>query len=305
LIKGSCHYAKHYVVTIVNIFPIMIRKGAWAFVIFMMAVALSPVAASAVPAGTTMMPMTGGSGGHGSSNGQSTSCNCGVPVQAAAALPQKSPSRATDPCSGTALPVTSGTPGTTGRVLGIRRIYPKNVLDHHERAAVYAAIVARPGTDLAGIARELGIHRETLRYHLDQLESNTRVVVMRDHGIIRYYENNGRYTPLERSVLQHLWNPRALQILALTLAMPGITQAEVAGHLTVTAATVRWYMHRFRDDGIVAEHREGKYTRYTVMPEISRYITPHAVGGHPAATLRDDTGNSGSAFPPSPYTYWP
>jgi predicted transcriptional regulator len=161
---------------------------------------------------------------------------------------------------------------TTSRVSGIRRIYPKNVLDHPERAAVYAAIVTRPGIDLAAIASELGMNRETLRYHLDQLESASRVIVMRDHGIVHYYENHGRYTPIERRVLQHLWNPTAERILSLISRMPGITQAGVAAHLAVTAPTVRWYIRRFRADGILTEQHEGRYTRYTLTPEACPFI---------------------------------
>jgi predicted transcriptional regulator len=163
-----------------------------------------------------------------------------------------------------------------GRVSGIRRIYAKNVLDHPERAAVYTTIVARPGIDCAGIGAELGMNRETLRYHLDQLESATRIVVMRDRGIIRYYENHGRYTPLERNVLQHLWNPTGRQVLSLIAARPGITQTEISAQLAVTAPTVRWYLRRFREDAIITEQHVGRCTRYTVVPEVCRYVAPAA-----------------------------
>ncbi len=240
-------------------------------VFLMLAVAASPVTAFGIPSGTTMMPMNGGSG-------QSAGCNCQMPMQATAAmtrgenLPRATGGSGSSPCSGSANPVNSGISTTASRVSGIRRIYPKNVLDHPVRAAVYTAIVARPGIDLAGIAAELSINRETLRYHLDQLESATKVVVMRDHGIVRYYENHGRYTLIERKVLQHLWNPTAERILSFISSRPGITQNEVAVHLAVTAPTVRWYMQRFREDGLITEQHEGRYTRYTLNPEVSLFI---------------------------------
>ena len=265
----------------------MIRNIAWTVIFLMLAIAASPGTAFAIPAGANMMPMHSGSG---TSTGQTTGCNCGMPMQTAAAMPRtESPARTAggaepSPCSGSAIPIYSGMAGTPGRVSGIRRIYPKNVLDHPERAAVYTSIVARPGIDLAGIASELCMNRETLRYHLDQLESNTRIVVMRDHGIIRYYENHGRYTPVERKVLQHLWNPTAKQILALIDAKPGITQTELSVHLAVTAPTVRWYMCRFQADGLVTGQHEGKYTRYTVVPDVSRFVLPVAME-HPAAAI--------------------
>lgn len=270
----------------------MIRKSAWAVVFLMLAIAASPGTAFGVPAGATMMPMMpvhGGSSGH--PGGQTAAgCNCPMPMHAAAAMPRaESSSRATgstepSPCSGSAYPVYNGTTGTTGSVSGIRRIYPKNVLDHPDRAAVYAAIVTRPGIDLAGIAMELGMNRETLRYHISQLESAVKIVVMRDRGIIRYYENHGKYTPLERTILQHMWNPTGKQILSLVAAKPGITQGEISAHLAVTAPTVRWYMQRFQADGVVSGQHVGKYTHYTVVPDVARLVSPAGAGRTAAAT---------------------
>jgi DNA-binding MarR family transcriptional regulator len=244
----------------------------------MLAAAASPGPGLAIPAGANMMPMHSGSE---TGKGQTAGCNCGMPMPAA------SPARTAAepvPCSSPAIPVYSGMAGAPGRVSGIRRIYRKNVLDHASRAAVYTAIVARPGIDLAGIAAELSMNRETLRYHLDRLESNTRIVAMRDHGIVRYYENHGRYTPAERRVLQHLWNPTAKRILALVAANPGITQGELCARLAVTAPTVRWYMQRFRTDGLVMEQHAGKYTRYTLVPDMCRFVPP-AAADRPAAAM--------------------
>ena len=256
----------------------MIRKNAWAFIILMLAAAASPATALGMPQGASSMPM------HRMPAAQGTTgpcpCNCAMPMHASAAAAEarsSSPARSSGgpepvPCTGTTIPAAGTVNGMSGRVGGIRRIYPKNVLDHPDRAAVYAAIVARPGIDTGSIGAELGMNRETLRYHLDKLEGATRIVVMRDHGIVRYYENHGRYTHVERKVLQHLWNPTGKAILALIASYPGITQAEISGHMAVTAPTARWYLQRFHDDGIVAEQRDGKYTRYTVIPEAIRFV---------------------------------
>jgi len=274
----------------------MIHKSAWFVVLLMVAVAASPAVASGIPAGTTMMPMHPGSTPVAS---QSPGCNC-QPMQAAAAaargepLPRAAAGPEASPCNGTAVPVVSVTPGTTGRVSGIRRIYPKNVLDHPERAAIYTAVVARPGIDLAGIASELDMNRETLRYHLDQLESATRIVVMRNHGIVRYYENHGRYTPMERMVLQHLWNPTAARILSLISTVPGIPQAGIAGCLGITAPTVRWYVQRFEEDGLLTVHRDGRFARYMLTDTSAAFLGRTAVNngitvpaGFPAGGIRE------------------
>lgn len=281
---GACPKGRYYVVTIVNIFSIMIRPGVWIWVILMLAVAAAPAPASAVPAGATMMPMTmpmnGGSGQHGQSPAPGCPCGCGMPLQAAAAVPARTTGAESSPCPGAPVPAGAGIPGTSGRFSGIRRIYNKNVLDHPERAAVYRTIAEWPGIDSGAIASLLAMNRETLRYHLGQLESAMKIVVLRDRGIVRYYENHGRYTLLERKVLQHLWNPLAKEILTLVAGHPGITQVEIAARCAVAPPTVRWYMQRFSADGIVHVQHEGKYTRYSLAPEAGVFV-PAMVNGRP------------------------
>lgn len=261
----------------------MIRFRALVFSLLMLAAAASPASAIGMPQGASAMPMHGMPAAQGTT--EPCPCNCAMPMHASAAAAEarsSSPARSAGgpepvPCPGTAIPAAGTTNGMSGRVGGIRRIYPKNVLDHPDRAAVYAVIVARPGIDTGSIGAELSMNRETLRYHLDKLEAATKVVVMRDHGIGRHYENHGRYTPLERRVLQHFWNPTGKAILSLIASQPGITQAGISARASITAPTARWYLQRFRDDGIIAEQRDGKYTRYAVVPEAAGFIAPAQV----------------------------
>jgi len=260
----------------------MIRTSAWALILLLVAAAVSPVPASGLMAGSGMMPMHTNSQAASPSSG----CTCNMPLSAAAApspapsLPRQAGGADPAPCTGSALPTLPATTNVPGRFSGIRRIYAKNVLDHPERAAVHTLIVERPGIDIGGIAGSLAMNRETLRYHLGLLESTVKIVVMRDRGIIRYYENHGRYTLLERKVLQHLWNPTGKAMLAVIATRPGITQSGIAAHLGITAPTVRWYIHRFRADGLITEQHEGKYTRYFLSPEAGGFV-PVAMNGRP------------------------
>jgi predicted transcriptional regulator len=163
--------------------------------------------------------------------------------------------------------------GLNGRVSGIRKIYPKNVLDHPQRKAVYDIIISNPGIDLGKIGKALDLNRETLRYHIDLLVSSNKIVVMKDHGIIRYYENHGRYGALQRRVLAHLWNPTAEQILSIVLLNPGITQGDIARKLEVASPTIHWYMQRFAIDGIVTFRRTGRFTSYFITLEALHILT--------------------------------
>jgi DNA-binding MarR family transcriptional regulator len=154
----------------------------------------------------------------------------------------------------------------SGRVSGIRRIYPKNVLDLPERAAIYSLVQANPGIDIEEIAAKLAMNRHTLRYHIELMESCSKIIVMRNLGIVRYYANNGKHAPLERQVMNHLWNPTAKRILAIIASQPGVTPTWIGTDLGITTPTVRWYIQRFADDGILTRQHEGRFTRYSLTP---------------------------------------
>jgi predicted transcriptional regulator len=164
-------------------------------------------------------------------------------------------------------------------------------------------VVARPGIDLAGIAAELDMNRETLRYHLVQLESAARIVVMRNHGIVRYYENHGRFTPVERMVLQHLWNPTASRILSLISSVPGIPQAGIAAQMGITAPTVRWYVQRFEEDGLLVMRHKGRFSWYELTGETAAVLSRTAGGNGlpvpvgPATAEMQESGTAKAGFP--------
>jgi predicted transcriptional regulator len=161
--------------------------------------------------------------------------------------------------------------------------HPKNVLDHPQRNEIHNLILANPGIDLGRIGIALDLNRETLRYHIELLTSSNKIAVMKDHGIIRYYENHGRYGILERRVLACLWNPTAEQILSIVQSNPGITQGDIARQLSLASPTVHWYMQRLTTDGIVKAQHTGSFTNYNITREafqvlndpdgIQQYIT--------------------------------
>jgi len=145
---------------------------------------------------------------------------------------------------------------------GFRRISSTNALDHPERRAVYELITRNPGIDLTGIAQNSGMNVHTLRYHLDILSSCGKIIVMKDWGIFRYYENHGAYTEIERKIIPYIRSPVAGPILEIIRNNPGCTQTAVSEKIGITGPTVRWYMKRFELDGIVVATREGRCTRH-------------------------------------------
>jgi len=260
----------------------LIRKTACATILLVFAIVASTFSAFAVPAGSSIFPM------HTDPERCETevSCmwNCLMlaqvnPTCRQEPLPQSSGGQPIPcPCSSASQASTQGiirqgVVGPNGRVSGIRRIYPRNVLDHPQRKEVYNLIVENPGIDLGKIGKALDLNRETLRYHIDLLVSSNKIILMKDHGIIRYYENHGRYGILERHIFAHLWNPTAEQILSIVKSNPEITQGDIATRLAMASPTVHWYMQRFTTDRIVTAQRTGRLTHYSVTGEALQVLT--------------------------------
>jgi len=259
-----------------------IRKTVCAAIVLVLAVVASPFSAFVVPAGSSMFLMH--TDPERCEAAASCTGNCPMlaqvnPPTSKAPLPRSSAGQPSPySCSSASQSSTQGMStqgiiGLNGRVSGIRKIYPKNVLDHPQRRAVYNVIVANPGIDLGRIGKALKLNRETLRYHMDLLASSNKIVVMKDYGIIRHYENHGRYGILERRVLAHLWNPTAERIFSIVQSNPGITQGDIAARLAIASPTVHWYMQRFTTDGVVTAQHTGRLTYYRITLEALHVLT--------------------------------
>lgn len=233
-----------------------------------LAVVASPVSLICVSSGAIRLPCSTGIGG-GQSSTMGSCERFGDSAQTA-------PSSAHRSCPMPNSCAAVGNPRETfrgprgieeDRLSGQRRIYRKNLLEHPGRAAIYNTIVSNPGIDLAAISQMVVMNRQTLRYHLDLLESLHKIAVMRERGTTRYFENSGRYGVIEQRVLIHLHSPTACAILALIRLNPGITQSGIAVQVGCSAPTVRWHMHRFLDDGIVTAQHVGRNTLYHLTGE--------------------------------------
>jgi predicted transcriptional regulator len=200
-------------------------------------------------------------------------CNANTPAQAPVrtppSFPNCCPERAATSCTSAAPAIVTNPLLNTIRLKfrGFRRISASNALDNPERLAIYELIMGCPGIDLTQIAQRLGTNIHTLRYHLDILTSCGKIIVMKDWGIFRYYENHGTYTEIERKVIPYTGNPVAGSILKIIRNLPGCTQVALSEEIGITGPTVRWYMQRFISDGIVVATRDGRFTRYELTSD--------------------------------------
>jgi len=258
------------------------KKTAYTAIVLLLTVMPAPFLAFAIPAGSFILPINSVPERCEATANCAGNCPMMAPVNPTFRRePISRPSACQSPpntCSSTSQPstqraITMGMIGLNGRVAGIRRIYPKNVLDHPQRKAVYDVIVTKPGIDIKRIGNTLNLNRETLRYHLELLEASNKIVVMKDHGIRRYYENHGRYEILEKRIMAHQWNPTAGRIISIVQSNQGITQGDIAIRLSITSPTVHWYMQRLTTDGIITALHMSRLTHYHITEEALQVLT--------------------------------
>lgn len=155
-----------------------------------------------------------------------------------------------------------------GLYLGFRKIRKKNVLDNASRSVIYHYIRESPGADFSEISRETGVHENSLRYHLAVLKLMDKVSMLETSRNTRYYENSGKYPPVEQKVIKYLRNDATRRLLLMVKENPGLSRGELETALHISGAGINWHMHRLSGDGILAVRKEGRNARYELNPDV-------------------------------------
>jgi predicted transcriptional regulator len=155
---------------------------------------------------------------------------------------------------------------------GFRRISKKNVLDHDARQVIYQAISATPGSDVGTLAVLTGINEHTLRYHLDRLAETRMITSFARPGIVRYFQNQGAYSPFEHHIFHYLRTGATSGILRLLHRNPGLNRQAIADTLMITGPSVTRQMISLIGDGLVENRSPGRSNNYYLTAEAARAI---------------------------------
>lgn len=99
--------------------------------------------------------------------------------------------------------------------LGYRNVAKTVVLNNETRNLAYHFIQDNPGIYFNALVRKTGIKPGTLRYHLIILKLKEMITVLDSSGNRRYYENSGRYSGPEKTVLKYVRNETDCRILKI------------------------------------------------------------------------------------------
>ncbi|NYT17179.1 MAG: winged helix-turn-helix transcriptional regulator [Methanomicrobiales archaeon] len=152
-------------------------------------------------------------------------------------------------------------------LFGFRRIQKKNVLDNDCRRAVFHAIGDAPGIDAVSLSERLEMNINTLRYHLAKLLATDKITYLSRPGTVRYYLNQGRYSPFEQLVLHYLRAETAGSIILLVSERPGISRQDLAAVLGISGPSVTRHMQQLSSESIVRNEPDGRANHYYLTEE--------------------------------------
>jgi DNA-binding transcriptional ArsR family regulator len=147
-----------------------------------------------------------------------------------------------------------------------RRVRQATALGNPHRKRVYELVLQVPGTTPSDLQRATGLHYATCVHHLRILEDLGFVELKRMGGMVRCFENHGRYGALPSRALAEARNPVVLAVLRTVLRQPGVSPADVARATGLSRPGVKHHLDRLLEEGLVAAQREGQRVRLQVPP---------------------------------------
>jgi predicted transcriptional regulator len=151
-------------------------------------------------------------------------------------------------------------------VLGYRKVEQYAVSYNEKRQKIYETIMANPGVKFHTLERLTGMKEGTLKYHLLILEAKRRIVTFGSGRSLRYFENNGRYSELEKKVFLHLQDPTTRRILEILTTSPEVSRKEIVEAVGIAGPSVSWHTKQLSGDGIISVRKNGRAVRYTLCP---------------------------------------
>jgi len=134
----------------------------------------------------------------------------------------------------------------------------RNETDHQTRKMLTDYILENPGVTIKVIAQALKVTPGTLRYHLDHLIKEERVISKREFGRKRYFP----YLTPSANKLPNSRDTRITRnhsrVLSLIDSNPGITRSALKEKLNITSKGLSYILDRMKDSYLIREERTGE-----------------------------------------------
>lgn len=151
-------------------------------------------------------------------------------------------------------------------ILGFRVVDHPSAVGILKRKHIYTFIKACPGTCSSEIADNMNLNRETLRYHLNILETKNLIEAHNDCGKVRYFQNNSTYGEEEKRVISVLQNGMTRKIIFEILREEYNTNGELARTTGISKGAITWYIKQLKELDLIEENKVGRSTIYNINP---------------------------------------
>jgi len=151
-------------------------------------------------------------------------------------------------------------------ILGFRVVDHPNAVGILKRQHIYTFIKACPGTCSSEIADNMNLNRETLRYHLNILETQNLIEAHNDSGKVRYFQNNSTYGEEEKQIISVLQNEMNRKIVFEILRKECNTNGDLARKTGMSKSAITWYIKQLKELDLIEENKVGKSAIYNIKP---------------------------------------
>ncbi len=139
------------------------------------------------------------------------------------------------------------------------------LLELETRKKIYTLIKNRPGIYLRELERETSFSIGQLTYHLSLL---VKANLIKEEIAGRFK----RFYPLglnvyERKILSLLRRPNLRKIIILVLSNRSITNKELSEKMSLSPATISWYVQDLKDANLISNDARGNEIFYSLMDE--------------------------------------
>ena len=133
------------------------------------------------------------------------------------------------------------------------------------RQKIYTLIANNPGLHLSKIADLLNIRISLAEYHLQYMEKDKLISIIREKGYKRYYIEDSGVGSKDKKLLSLFRQETPLKIVLFLLKHPQSKHKEIADNLGLSTSTLSYHLNKLVRHGIVSEPVVGEVKGYNII----------------------------------------
>jgi predicted transcriptional regulator len=137
--------------------------------------------------------------------------------------------------------------------------------DNHNRLRIVSFIEANPGHTLSELCNGLEINQGTMRYHLEVLIKEGKVVLRRISNRNHFFPTKARS---RMNIASHLTRNQS-RVLTIINDEPGITKSKIYERINITKEGLNYILNHLQKDGLIWKmKKEGVITFQPVTKQM-------------------------------------